>query len=142
MQIGKGGNDADSAADSPCSLRQRGLHQARPVAGADRQALGRVDLGADDVAIGLVRRDVVALGGDPRSRHVHARAGAREDEVGREAEEADAEAVARIAARLPGCIVEPTDVHGLDADFVEAMAFASSSTSGPAPRLSTTTIAR
>ncbi|TZF88605.1 anhydro-N-acetylmuramic acid kinase [Cognatilysobacter lacus] len=32
--------------------------------------------------------------------------------------------IARIAARLPGCIVEPTDVHGLDADFVEAMAFA------------------
>jgi anhydro-N-acetylmuramic acid kinase len=32
--------------------------------------------------------------------------------------------IERIAARLPGCTVEPTDVHGLDADFVEAMAFA------------------
>lgn len=32
--------------------------------------------------------------------------------------------IARIAARLPRCVVEPTDVHGLDADFVEAMAFA------------------
>jgi len=32
--------------------------------------------------------------------------------------------VERIAARLPGCIIEPTDAHGLDADFVEAMAFA------------------
>lgn len=29
-----------------------------------------------------------------------------------------------IAAQLPGCVVEPTDLHGLDADFVEAMAFA------------------
>jgi len=32
--------------------------------------------------------------------------------------------IERIAARLPGCIIEPTDAHGLDADFVEAMAFA------------------
>lgn len=32
--------------------------------------------------------------------------------------------IARIAARLPGCVLEPTDAHGLDADFVEAMAFA------------------
>jgi anhydro-N-acetylmuramic acid kinase len=32
--------------------------------------------------------------------------------------------IERIAARLPGCVVEPTDLHGLDADYVEAMAFA------------------
>lgn len=32
--------------------------------------------------------------------------------------------IERISARLPDCIVEPTDAHGLDADFVEAMAFA------------------
>ena len=32
--------------------------------------------------------------------------------------------IARIEARLPGCAIESTDVHGLDADFVEAMAFA------------------
>lgn len=36
----------------------------------------------------------------------------------------NARLIERIAARLPGCIVEPTDAHGLDADFVEAMAFA------------------
>jgi anhydro-N-acetylmuramic acid kinase len=36
----------------------------------------------------------------------------------------NARLIKRIAARLPGCIVEPTDLHGLDADFVEAMAFA------------------
>lgn len=36
----------------------------------------------------------------------------------------NARLIERIAARLPGCVVEPTDVHGLDADFVEAMAFA------------------
>jgi anhydro-N-acetylmuramic acid kinase len=36
----------------------------------------------------------------------------------------NARLIERIAARLPGCIVEPTDLHGLDADFVEAMAFA------------------
>ncbi|WP_133479404.1 anhydro-N-acetylmuramic acid kinase [Cognatilysobacter segetis] len=36
----------------------------------------------------------------------------------------NARLIERIAARLPGCIVEATDVHGLDADFVEAMAFA------------------
>ena len=30
----------------------------------------------------------------------------------------------RIAARLPGAVVEPTGTHGLDPDFVEAMAFA------------------
>lgn len=32
--------------------------------------------------------------------------------------------ISRIAARLPHAVVEATDVHGLDADFVEAMAFA------------------
>lgn len=32
--------------------------------------------------------------------------------------------LARIAARLPGCIVESTGMHGLDPDFAEAMAFA------------------
>lgn len=36
----------------------------------------------------------------------------------------NARLIGRIAARLPDCIVEPTDAHGLDADFVEAMAFA------------------
>ncbi|GAB6196946.1 anhydro-N-acetylmuramic acid kinase [Lysobacter xanthus] len=36
----------------------------------------------------------------------------------------NARLIERIAARLPRCVVEPTDVHGLDADFVEAMAFA------------------
>jgi anhydro-N-acetylmuramic acid kinase len=33
-------------------------------------------------------------------------------------------AAARIAARLPGVVVESTAAHGLDPDFVEAMAFA------------------
>ena len=32
--------------------------------------------------------------------------------------------LARIAARLPGAIVESTSVHGVDPDFVEAMGFA------------------
>lgn len=32
--------------------------------------------------------------------------------------------MARLAARLPGCAVESTAVHGLDPDFVEAMGFA------------------
>ena len=32
--------------------------------------------------------------------------------------------LARIAAHLPGARIESTDVHGLDPDFVEAMAFA------------------
>ncbi|WP_407908676.1 anhydro-N-acetylmuramic acid kinase [Lysobacter claricitrinus] len=32
--------------------------------------------------------------------------------------------IARIAAHLPNCTIEATDGHGLDADFVEAMAFA------------------
>ena len=32
--------------------------------------------------------------------------------------------MARIAARLPGAVVESTAAHGLDPDFVEAMAFA------------------
>lgn len=32
--------------------------------------------------------------------------------------------IERIAAHLPGCVLEPTDLHGLDADYVEAMAFA------------------
>lgn len=32
--------------------------------------------------------------------------------------------IERIGAQLPGCTVEPTDLHGLDADYVEAMAFA------------------
>jgi anhydro-N-acetylmuramic acid kinase len=36
----------------------------------------------------------------------------------------NARLIERIAARLPGCVVEPTDLHGLDADYVEAMAFA------------------
>jgi anhydro-N-acetylmuramic acid kinase len=36
----------------------------------------------------------------------------------------NARLIERIAARLPGCVIEPTDAHGLDADFVEAMAFA------------------
>ncbi|HEY4581965.1 MAG TPA: anhydro-N-acetylmuramic acid kinase [Lysobacter sp.] len=36
----------------------------------------------------------------------------------------NARLIGRIAARLPACTIEPTDAHGLDADFVEAMAFA------------------
>lgn len=32
--------------------------------------------------------------------------------------------MARLAARLPGVVVESTAVHGLDPDYVEAMAFA------------------
>ena len=36
----------------------------------------------------------------------------------------NARLIERIAARLHGCAIEPTDAHGLDADFVEAMAFA------------------
>ncbi|HWU71530.1 MAG TPA: anhydro-N-acetylmuramic acid kinase, partial [Pseudoxanthomonas sp.] len=32
--------------------------------------------------------------------------------------------MARLAARLPGCVVESTATHGLDPDFVEAMGFA------------------
>ena len=32
--------------------------------------------------------------------------------------------LARLAARLPGCVVESTAAHGLDPDFVEAMGFA------------------
>lgn len=32
--------------------------------------------------------------------------------------------MARLAARLPGCMVESTAAHGLDPDFVEAMGFA------------------
>lgn len=32
--------------------------------------------------------------------------------------------MARLAARLPGCVVESTAAHGLDPDFVEAMGFA------------------
>jgi anhydro-N-acetylmuramic acid kinase len=30
----------------------------------------------------------------------------------------------RIAARLPGAVVESTAVHGVDPDFIEAMGFA------------------
>ena len=32
--------------------------------------------------------------------------------------------LARLAARLPGIVVESTAVHGVDPDFIEAMGFA------------------
>lgn len=32
--------------------------------------------------------------------------------------------MARLSARMPGAIVEPTSIHGLDPDYVEAMGFA------------------